>query len=68
VAWRITDAAGIALPVLADLTGDGQLDILYHTGQWGGPNQYRLDLYDYNLGSPTLVWTQTLTSTVEGYG
>ena len=68
VAWRRTDAAGIALPVLADLTGDGQLDILYHTGQWGGPNQYRMDLYDYNLGSPTLVWTQTLTSTVEGYG
>ena len=68
VAWRKTDAAGIALPVLADLTGDGQLDILYHTGQWGGPNQYRMDLYDYNLGSPTLVWTRTLTSTVEGYG
>lgn len=68
VAWRKTDAAGIALPVLADLTGDGQLDILYHTGQWGGSNQYRMDLYDYNLGSPTLVWTQTLTSTVEGYG
>lgn len=47
-------------PVLADLTGDGQLDILV-TG-WSD----EVRLYDYNYGSPTLVWTQTLTSTMNG--
>lgn len=68
-AWKLTNANGIAMPVLADLTGDGQLDILFHSGKFTGSSaQNVLYLYDYNLGSPTQVWTRTITSTVEVYG
>ena len=47
-------------PVLADLTGDGLLDILV-TG-WDS----EVRLYEYNFGSPVLAWTQTLSSTMDG--
>lgn len=43
-------------PVLADLTGDGKLDIL--VGQ-----QYQLLLLDYAPSTPELVWTRAVTLT-----
>ena len=47
-------------PVLADLTGDGFLDILV-TG-WDDD----VILYDFNFGSPQIVWTQVLSTTMDG--
>jgi uncharacterized membrane protein len=63
VAWKLTNAAGMGMPVLADLTGDGMLDILFHNSST--PNVY---LYNYNFGSPTLAWTRTFTSALSIYG
>lgn len=62
VAWSFTDADGVTIPLLADLTGDGLLDILFH--DW----ENTLYLYDYNLGSPQLVWTAVFTNPLHGYG
>jgi hypothetical protein len=50
------------MPILADLTGDGSLDILFHdTGS-------TLYLYEYNLGNPSLTWTTSFTTSLQIYG
>jgi uncharacterized membrane protein/PKD repeat protein len=62
LAWSFNDSDGVTIPLLADLTGDGRLDILFHS--W----EDTLYLYDYNLGSPQLVWTKVFTNAMHGYG
>jgi uncharacterized membrane protein len=63
LAWSNTFATEAGLPLLADLTGDGLLDIMFV--DWAN-NAY---LYDYNLGVPNLVWTTPLsTSTANLFG
>jgi uncharacterized membrane protein len=62
VAWTFNDPNSLAMPLLADLTNDGLTDILFHN--WDNT----VYLYDYNLGSPQLVWTAVLTTTMHGYG
>jgi uncharacterized membrane protein len=62
LAWSHNDPDGVGMPVLADLTGDGLLNILF---QAGGDT---LSLYDYNLGSPSLVWTVVFTNPLHIYG
>ena len=59
--WKTDPASTPGMPLLADLTGDGNLDILFN-------DSLALYLYDYNLGSPTLVWTTTFTTTMQIYG
>jgi hypothetical protein len=51
------------MPVLADLTGDGVLDILAY-----GSGNNTVELYSYDAGSPTLVWTTTVTNALSIYG
>lgn len=64
LSWKLTfPTAAASQPVLSDLTGDGLLDILVYES---GSSQVRL--YDYGLGSPTLVWTTTLTNALSIYG
>lgn len=62
LAWQTAMPASVAMPLLADLTGDGLLDILVH--DW----QDTLTLYDYNLGTPQIVWSKTFTTPLHGYG
>ncbi|GIK54769.1 MAG: hypothetical protein HND44_04885 [Chloroflexi bacterium] len=62
IAWQTANPDGWTIPVLADLTGDGLLDILVH--DWDDT----LYLYDYNLGNPQLVWTAVFTNPLHGYG
>ena len=59
--WKTDPPSTPGMPQLADLTGDGKLDILFNDAN-------ALYLYNYNLGSPTAVWTTTFTSTMEIYG
>jgi hypothetical protein len=60
--WETTLANRPGMPLLADLTGDGSLDILFHD------NNDTLYLYDYNQVSPTLTWTTTFTTALQIYG
>lgn len=62
-AWDLTLPAAVGMPVLADITGDGWLDILFNES---GTNS--LHLYDYGQGSPTLAWTATLPTNLGIYG
>jgi IG-like fold at C-terminal of FixG, putative oxidoreductase len=59
--WKIDPPSAPGMPQLADLTGDGKLDILFNDAD-------ALYLYNYNLGSPTLVWTIPFTTSMEIYG
>ncbi len=45
-----------SVPVLADMTGDGTLDIISAQG-------HTLNLYDYNANGLEILWTYTLTNT-----
>lgn len=63
LAWLQTFPAGLSMPVLADLDGDGLLEILVHES--GTTNIYA---YKYNFGSPSLLWAQTAASTLHIYG
>ncbi len=63
LAWNLAASAGMGMPVLADLTGDGVLDILVNESDTD-----KLHLYDFGLGSPTLSWTATLSTTLGIYG
>ncbi len=63
LAWRKTYTTAVSMPVLADLTGDGVLDILAY-----GSGNNTVELYSYNFGSPTLVWTATVTTPLSIYG
>jgi uncharacterized membrane protein len=47
-------------PILADLTGDGRLDIL--VTEWGDT----ATLFDYNFGAPQVAWSVTLPSSMSG--
>jgi hypothetical protein len=62
LAWQTVFTDRVGMPVLADLTGDGALDILLHES---GDTLY---LYDYNLGNPTLAWSHVFTTPLEIYG
>jgi uncharacterized membrane protein len=62
VAWQTADTDSWGIPVLADLTGDGLLDILVHD------YNDTLTLYDYNLGTPQIVWTFVFTNPLHAYG
>ncbi len=62
LAWQHTFPS-LGMPVLADLNGDGFLDILVHES--GTTNLY---MYDYNLGSPVLGWTKAISSALSIYG
>jgi hypothetical protein len=61
--WRKTYTTAVSMPVLADLTGDGMLDILAY-----GSGSNTVELYSYNFGSPALVWTATVTTPLSIYG
>jgi len=63
IAWLQTFPAALSMPVLADLNGDGLLDILVHES--GTTNIYA---YEYNFGTPTLLWNQTAASQLHIYG
>jgi uncharacterized membrane protein len=62
IAWTFNHTSGLAMPLLADLTGDGMLDILFHD------LADTLYLFDYGLGTPQLVWTAVFTNALQGYG
>jgi len=62
-AWDLTLPAAVGMPVLADITGDGWLDILFNESDTNS-----LHLYDYGQGSPTLAWTATLPTNLGIYG
>ena len=62
-AWDLTLPAAVGMPVLADITGDGWLDILFNESDTNS-----LHLYDYGQGSPTLAWTATLPTHLGIYG
>ena len=63
LAWLQTFPAALGMPVLADLDGDGLLDIL--VWESGTTN---ISAYKYNFGSPSLLWAQTAASTLHIYG
>jgi hypothetical protein len=58
--WSTVYPEEVNPPVLADLTGDGLLDIVL-TG-WDD----EVFVYDFNYGSPQLAWSAVLTSTMAG--
>ncbi|MCA9933160.1 MAG: VCBS repeat-containing protein, partial [Anaerolineales bacterium] len=58
--WSTTAPPHANPPVLADLTGDGLLDLIL-TG-WDDD----VWVYDFNQGAPQLVWTVVLTSSMAG--
>ncbi|GAB4273651.1 MAG: hypothetical protein Kow0080_21340 [Candidatus Promineifilaceae bacterium] len=60
LAWSTVYPANANPPVLADLTNDGLLDIVI-TG-WDDD----VLVYDYNNGTPQLVWSAVLTSSMAG--
>jgi len=60
LAWSTTYPAVANPPVLADLTNDGLLDIVI-TG-WDDD----VLVYDYNNGTPQLVWSAVLSSSMAG--
>jgi outer membrane protein assembly factor BamB len=62
IAWTFSDADGLTMPLLADLNGDGLLDILFH--DWNDT----LYLYDYNLGNSQLIWSASFANPLHGYG
>ena len=64
----MTKDTRISAPILADITGDGLLDIVVSEG---GDTSFPTKpaytyLYDFNLGSPNLVWTYTVSTTLVG--
>ena len=58
--WNALYPAEVNPPILADLTGDGLLDILVTS--WDD----EVYLYDFNYGAPQLVWTATLGTSMSG--
>ncbi|MEZ4641457.1 MAG: FG-GAP-like repeat-containing protein [Chloroflexota bacterium] len=60
LAWSTAVPPHANPPILADLTGDGLLDLIL-TG-WDDD----VFVYDYNNGAPQLVWTVVLTSSMAG--
>jgi hypothetical protein len=62
LAWSTSDTDRLAMPLLADLTDDGLLDILVHD------TNDTLTLYDYNLGTPQVAWTAVFTNPLHPYG
>ncbi len=63
LAWKQTFLATLSMPVLADLNGDGLLDILVHES--GSTN---IHAYEYNFGNPTLLWSQSVATQFHIYG
>ncbi len=61
LAWSRPTSGTPSMPLLADLTGDGLLDILFQDGD-------TLNLYDYNNGSPVLAWSQSFATPLGVYG
>lgn len=57
IAWsRTAYASGVGMPVLADMNGDGLLDIIMYdlSGM--------VRVYNFNYGSPVLLWQYQLSS------
>ncbi|MBK8987727.1 MAG: VCBS repeat-containing protein [Chloroflexi bacterium] len=59
IAWSTLFPTAVGMPTLADFTGDGLLDIIAYDSAGN------VRLYDYNLGSPQLVWQTTLSTTID---
>lgn len=69
VLWSTAFTDYAIAPLLADITGDGRLDIIaadYGDGAAGRPTEVRL--YDFNLGAPVLEWTRTITPAIRTNG
>jgi transglutaminase-like putative cysteine protease/uncharacterized membrane protein len=69
VLWTTTFTDYVVAPLLADMNGDGRLDIIaadYGDGSAGRPTEVRL--YDFNLGAPTLEWTTPITPAIRTGG
>ncbi len=69
VLWTTTFVDYVVPPLLADMNGDGRLDIIaadYGDGSAGRPTEVRL--YDYNLGAPVLEWTVPITPAIRTGG
>ncbi|MCB0256271.1 MAG: hypothetical protein KDI55_21335, partial [Anaerolineae bacterium] len=67
--WSTTFTDYVVPPLLADMTGDGLLDIIaadYGDGAAGRPTDLRL--YDFNLGTPSLVWSVPITPAIRTNG
>ncbi len=58
IAWSQTFASDVGMPLLADMNGDGLLDILSYdlTGM--------VYAYNFNYGSPVLLWQYQLSSAI----
>ena len=62
IAWQETTQTDMIAPMLADLNGDTRLDIV--SAEWGSvfdniPST--VYAWDYNFGSPTLLWSTVIT-------
>ncbi|HNS01571.1 MAG TPA: transglutaminase domain-containing protein [Anaerolineae bacterium] len=69
VLWTTTFADYAVAPLLADMTGDGRLDIIaadYGDGSAGRPTNVRL--YDFNFGAPVLEWSVPITPAIRTGG
>jgi len=58
IAWSQIFTSEVGMPLLADLTGDGLLDIVAYDVNG------HVRLYDYNLGTPQLLWQTALSTTI----
>ncbi len=58
ISWSTSYTSTLGTPVLADMNNDGRLDIIVYDSSGV------VYLYDYNFGSPTLLWSHALSSTV----
>ncbi|GAB4581713.1 MAG: hypothetical protein Fur0022_44630 [Anaerolineales bacterium] len=58
IAWSQTYASDVGMPVLADMNGDGLLDILSYDVSG------MVRVYNFNYGSPQLLWQYQLSSII----
>jgi len=58
IAWFDTYTSEAGIPVLADITSDGLLDIVAYDIDGN------VNLYDFNFGSPQLLWSTPLSTSI----